>query len=303
MANKICDHKWEGHGSQRKCERCGVKAVILRIKPECIKTHEEFAELTWPTAECMVCPMREPCYRITLQGGFAAWNPNMPWSPLMAINASTYTVTKLFDVSDVEVEVDPDPNALERGECVDSPQGTWRYSNPVLPGGLFVETFMYDLSGFVVFDGNVTIPTLNSKNEFGRWNEFPYMSISPSEVLGLREGIDRAKGRVVVAGLGLGYALAEISKKKNVDGIILVEISEELVDWILPEVKKHMEAAKLEQVIVGDAYVEVPKLKATTAIIDIFPSYGGNNLNNFLRMKKASKGIKDMWGWGLGCPL
>jgi hypothetical protein len=263
---------------------------------------------------CFVCPLQELCQAITLQGGFLPWKDHGAWPLVMAIRASTYSTMKLFDVPEVGLDdLKPDgsirsfhPNILRPGQYVDSPQGTWRYFSRGYPAGKFTGTWMldprgyeYSRRGFAVFDGKVTIPTLTSKDQSGKWNRFPYMSVTPGERLAMREGIEGAKGEVVVAGLGLGYALVEISKKEAVDRITLVEISEEQVDWILPEVQKHMKKGKLDQIIVGDAYVEVPKLEATTALIDIFQYHDAGNLDNFLRMKKASKGIKDMWGWSI----
>ena len=181
----------------------------------------------------------------------------------------------MFDVPNVELGyLNPDsqslnPNALKPGQYADSPQGTWRYFNSVLPAGIFTTTCMYDRHGYVVFDGDVPVPTLASKNESGKWNKSPHMTLTPAALLSLREGIERAKGTVVVAGLGLGYPLIEISKKESVEKIILVETSRDLIEWILPEAQKHMESGKLQEVIVGNPYVEVPKLRVTTAIINL----------------------------------
>jgi hypothetical protein len=312
--DEVCNHTWKGPEPDRECERCGAKAVKLQIGSMCFESGGGSTELKYPMPACVICPLQELCYTITLQGGFGPWNDHAPWPPVMAIKASTYNTMKLFDVPEVGLdELKPDhsiqsfnPNILQPGQYVDSPQGTWRYFNRSYPAGRFTGTWMLDhrgfayaRRGFAVFDGKISIPTLTSKNYFGKWNKFPFMSLTPGELLAMREGIDRAKGMVVVAGLGLGYALVEISKKEEVEKIILVEISEEQIDWILPKVQEHMNKGKLEEIIVGDAYVEVPKLEANTALIDIFQFHDPGNTDNFLRIKRASKGIKDMWGWSI----
>ena len=116
------------------------------------------------------------------------------------------------------------------------------------------------------------------------------MSLTPMEMVTLRGGIRFAKKHTVVAGLGLGHQLIEVSRKKSVKKITLVESSQELVDWLLPRIKTFMGDAKLK-VVVGDAKKLVPKMTADVALIDIFRSYGSND---FVECPK----IPRVWCWG-----
>jgi len=50
-------------------------------------------------------------------------------------------------------------------------------------------------------------------------------------------------------------------------------------------------------VIVGDAYEVLPTLSADVALVDIFPSYGGNEAA-MMQLRKRCPKIKKMWGWG-----
>jgi spermidine synthase len=117
----------------------------------------------------------------------------------------------------------------------------------------------------------------------------------PPEILTLREGTRLAKGRVVIAGLGLGHQLIEVSKRFQVKEIVLVEQSQELVDFYLPRVRSLVK--KKLTVIVGDAYEVVPTLSADVALIDIFPGYGHNEAATRELARRSPK-IKKMWGWG-----
>ncbi len=60
-----------------------------------------------------------------------------------------------------------------------------------------------------------------------------WMRISPHEIQGAYESIKRAKGRVGVLGLGLGYFVQEICKKENVEEVLVYETSEEIIDLYL----------------------------------------------------------------------
>ncbi len=87
-----------------------------------------------------------------------------------------------------------------------------------------------------MWDGPVSIPALHERLSYNKdhWDQVPWMSLTPMEMMTMRHGTKRARGRVIVAGLGLGHQLIEVSKRKQVKEIVLVEKSQELVDWILP---------------------------------------------------------------------
>jgi hypothetical protein len=154
--------------------------------------------------------------------------------------------------------------------------------------------------GTVVFDTDVPIPALYQRREpddagTGEWNETPWMSITPAEIMTLRPGTRLAKGRVVIAGLGLGHQLIEVTKRLQVKRVTVVELDAELVDWILPAIRPHLR--KPVEVIVGDAYAVLPTLRADVALIDIFPGYGDGH-RRVAELARRCPGIKTMWGWG-----
>lgn len=76
------------------------------------------------------------------------------------------------------------------------------------------------------------------------------MRISPKEIQGSYESIKRAKGRVGVLGLGLGYFVQELSKEEKVDEIIVYEISDEIVNLYL---ENFGENSKIK-IIKGDGF-------------------------------------------------
>ncbi len=57
-----------------------------------------------------------------------------------------------------------------------------------------------------------------------------WMRLTPLEIQGAYFAIDRAKGKVGVVGLGLGYTIWEMAKKEDVKEIIVYEISKDVID-------------------------------------------------------------------------
>lgn len=219
------------------------------------------------------------------------WNPKMPWKKEMNLKASSYSCLNLFPELTPREAVPPDPNTAKAEERADSPSGVWRYTVNTLPRGGMLRTWCGSKLGTVLFDGPVRVPAIYRKWRGGEeYAEDPWMSLTPAEILSMQAGLRFAKGRTVVAGLGLGYLLINVTKKKSVKKVTLVEISQELVDWLLPKIKPHL--GMDVDVIVGDANTVIPGLEADSALIDIDSTYGNNT---FLAPHQH---IDRVWVWG-----
>lgn len=112
-----------------------------------------------------------------------------PFRRALYLDASTYQVERLFDVP-------PDAANQECGNYVLSTRGRWAYRNTILPEGRPLS--VQGRRGFVVFNGDVVVPTLIDLDLDGRTGErFPaglsqdyratwgavWMSLTPGEVL------------------------------------------------------------------------------------------------------------------------
>jgi hypothetical protein len=225
------------------------------------------------------------------------WSPATKWEPELNFVASSYTVFEAFPgIASSDAKVDE----LRPGQYVDSPGGEFRYCVRLHRAGRPLLTWWGSQVGTVIFDGDVIIPALfetRPENEGGegRWNESPWMSLTPAEILTLRPGTRMAKGRVIVGGLGLGHQLIGVAKRLQVKHITLVELSRELVEWLLPQIRPHIK--KPLDVVIGDAYEVIPTLSADVALVDIFPGYG-NNQARVDELAARSPNVKKFWGWG-----
>ena len=94
------------------------------------------------------------------------------------------------------------------------------------------EIFQYDMPDFdksiVVpkvgfFDGSVRFPTIYE-------GEMPWMSVCPSETSTIDPFINKAFGKVLVLGLGLGYFPFLIAESDKVEKIVIVEINQGIID-------------------------------------------------------------------------
>lgn len=96
----------------------------------------------------------------------------------------------------------------------------------------FDETYIVAIPRICMFAEKVGFPCLK---ENGR----AWMSITLSEINTHKKPIERAKGNVLVLGLGLGYFPYMISRKDSVKSITIVERSQEVIDiftqYILPQ--------------------------------------------------------------------
>lgn len=166
------------------------------------------------------------------------WTPGIKWEKDLVIRAATFPVLDLFPHTK---SVAPEgmihwPWDKLVAEGVASPTGEFVFIRRVLPAATHLATYLGRRVGTVGFDEDVCIPCLFQRSNW-RFEKTPWMSITPSELLSLRPGTKKARGRVCVAGLGLGHQLVEVANKKTVTSIVLVERNQELVDWLLPQIR------------------------------------------------------------------
>lgn len=144
--------------------------------------------------------------------------------------------------------------------------------------------------GYCRFSDVVNIPVLKDAGTDEVW-----MSLTPMEVLTCRAGIRKAKGNVLIGGLGLGWMTEEILKRQSVRSVTVVEINEEIARWgrpLYPEAK----------ILVGNVFDHVidpatGELQYDRVILDVWSSFGAaHDDERFSQLKRRYPG--QVWGWG-----
>lgn len=214
------------------------------------------------------------------------------WEEELNLKASSWIDYKLAPL--IPVNGRPGKTSSHKHQILESPSGSYIYIHMTFPGRETLRTMYGSKRGNVLFDGPVVVPALFARNphHHDRFRESPWMSITPMEVLSLRCGERFAKGHTIIAGLGLGWQLVRVSHRKQVKKITLIEKDAELVDWLLPLIRPHMNQQMELDIVIDDAEKALPKMAANAALLDIYPSYGSNSF------RRECPKIDKIWVWG-----
>lgn len=218
------------------------------------------------------------------------WSDDLPWAKSLYLRAESWKFVDLFP-------------ELAPGELSDAAHGVWSpngkyvYRKHILPAHTELIIMRGGQKGVVSFDGDVVLPALFEGPVRRDWA--PWMSLTPMEIQTLRAGTRLARGHVVVTGLGLGHQLAGVCARRQVERVTLVEISAELVDWLLPRIREAYGITREIDVVIGSAEREVPKLTADIALLDHFAQYGNNGWERDW-FARRTPGITRWWAWGAG---
>lgn len=124
------------------------------------------------------------------------------------------------------------------------------------------------------------------------------MSDTPAEIRDMRHAIHRAKGRVLVNGLGLGVYVMAVANKEEVDHVDVVEIEQDVIDLVGP----HLNAKFGERVSITRADAHAHSWPEGTrwdyAWHDIWDSICADNLEGMAKLhRKYGKqtDLQDSW--------
>jgi hypothetical protein len=230
------------------------------------------------------------------------WNEDTtPFRDELYLDATTYSVEPLFDP--------PMPAPRLTPNYVVSPEGTFAYLNTVLPAWEPLTLFGAK-QGAVIWNGDVVIPMLvdMKRRDDGDWfdDTVPereraawgpvWMSLTPAEMISQRSGVRKAKGKVVIGGLGMGWFLRKVCEKEEVEEVIVVEKSHDLLDWYGYHLCQRQ--PKVKDVICNDVYGDITRHGDAQFLLDIWPIYEGARQDN--RLRKIRKILGDrLWAWGM----
>lgn len=147
-------------------------------------------------------------------------------------------------------------------KCEEVRKGKFLLTNAVYEKG---EMFLYDAPDFSkdiivpkigFFTGKVTFPTFYE-------GSMPWMSVCPSEINSMRVQMDRAHGKVLVLGCGLGYYQYMVSAKDNVESVTIVEISREIAEIFREHILPYFPHKDKINIVVADAIKYMDTVKDT----------------------------------------
>lgn len=198
-----------------------------------------------------------------------------------------------------EVFPDVKPAKLLKSDLLD-PTGELSYSKTLLPRGVGLEVTpaadLWSEGAKVYFTKDISIPVLRyaSTRHVSGWDV--WMSLTPNEIWSQRSGIQQATGHVVMGGLGMGWLMRQIAKKKTVTKITVVEKDKRILNWFGKKICKA--TPKVDMVICGDIYDVADKFnfEKTKFLLDIWPTSSGAEFDKQLKELRA-KGAR-VWAWG-----
>jgi hypothetical protein len=237
-------------------------------------------------------------------GKYEAWDEDVtPFRHALRLDAASYQTDLVFDI--------PPAAWPEGGEFVVSPRGNFAYQNRTVPEGQPLALYGRQ-QGMVVWNGDVIVPTLIDLNRrcdtgdrFGPGTPVGdrvqggavWMSLTPMEMMTQRGGVRAARCTVVLGGLGLGWLLRKVCEKPEVERVVVVEKSQELLDWY--GFRMCGRFGKVTEVVCDDVYNQLGKHGlAARYLLDIWHLYTGAaddyRLSHFRRRLK-----RRLWAWGL----
>ncbi|HEY4062320.1 MAG TPA: hypothetical protein VGM30_10490 [Puia sp.] len=115
---------------------------------------------------------------------------------------------------------------------------------------------------------------------------YPVMSNTPAEIIDHMPFIEKAHGRVLIFGLGLGMIVQALIDKREVEHITVVEIASEVIQL---SGSYYQNLSSKVQVFQGDAFSCVPTPNFDAVWFDIWDLIDDHNLKQMRLLKKRWK--------------
>jgi hypothetical protein len=228
------------------------------------------------------------------EGRVVNWDPlKTTFNEVLVINGRSWKPWKPWKLSNYKVKPH---QQVSRENGIVSPCGKWLYMNRYFPKATPLPTAYNTKRGKVWFTKKVIIPVLFRDPDQPR----VMMSITPSEIFTLRPGIRKAKGEVIIGGLGLGWMLSEVAKRKRVRKITVIEKDQGLIDWYGRANVEMIgrDTGRNIELICGDVFDHMGKFdKEAIYLLDIWEGLGNASGDPKLRKARREHGC-NVWAWG-----
>ncbi|GAA4712401.1 hypothetical protein GCM10023228_17840 [Brevibacillus fulvus] len=132
-------------------------------------------------------------------------------------------------------------------------------------------------------------------------NGIPWMSISASEMLTMRDAVAGVSGHVLVAGIGLGYFPFITSLKESVKKITLVEIDENIIEIFETKILPQFPRKEKIEIVHADAiqYFQEHHQQFDSHFIDIWQGSDFESVKLYMQFKAVElrEGTKNVYHW------
>ena len=120
-------------------------------------------------------------------------------------------------------------------------------------------------------------------------NGIEWMAIKPNEIETMKEPVEKARGSVLVYGLGLGYFAYMISIKERVSSVTIVERDESVIELFTEHILPQFENRDKINIVQADAFVfaekEMSKKKYDYVFVDLWHDVS-DGTEMYIKMKK-----------------
>lgn len=134
-------------------------------------------------------------------------------------------------------------------------------------GGITVNNDFKETPHIGFFDTEFTFPAVMQNNR-------EWMAIKPNEIETMQEAIQRAKGRIITFGLGMGYYAYMTSQKTEVESITIIEKDSAVISLftthILPQFPQRQKITVIQADAFDYATQQMPAQRYDFAFVDLW---------------------------------
>lgn len=148
--------------------------------------------------------------------------------------------------------------------------------------------------GWALWDGEVSIPILTTS-----MISEPWMSLTPSEILSQRAGVKKARGNVLIGGLGMGWFARRVLERKQVNRVVIVDKSPDIIQMFGEPLRRDF--GHRVELVEGDAFEyarhRVPQFDSI--LFDVWEGYGHARDDYKWQSIKSTAQMagKSVWDW------
>ncbi len=132
------------------------------------------------------------------------------------------------------------------------------------------------------FDRPIYLPRITEKGDV-------WMSLTPWEVISQRPGLRKARGNVLIGGLGMAWFAKRVCERKEVKRVTVFDTDPSVIKAF------KFEHPKLDAIVCGDIWT-APYHSFDSVLLDIWRGYGDANGTHKLLDLKAKH--RNVWAWG-----